>query len=144
MELQNLHNSMETESVIKKLTQNNQNKDTYGYLSSKTDADTERNNTHYRIHKLFGWARNIFQKFSLQYACCHSQALPWADFQQGMNSENTSQRGVWISTSSLKNRKSLVKAISLWHRGSTGKSDRKYPYKKYAHWTEKVSRREVD
>lgn len=45
---------METESVIKKLTQNNQNKDTYGYLSSKTDADTERNNTHYRIHKLFG------------------------------------------------------------------------------------------
>lgn len=35
------------------------------------------------------------------------------DFQQGINSENTSQRGVWISPLNLKNRKSLVKAISL-------------------------------
>lgn len=35
------------------------------------------------------------------------------DFQQGINSRNTSQRGVWISLLSLKNRKSPVKAISL-------------------------------
>lgn len=35
------------------------------------------------------------------------------DFQQGINSENTSQRGVWISLLNLKTRKSLVKAISL-------------------------------
>lgn len=35
------------------------------------------------------------------------------DFQQGINSENTSQRGVWISLLNLKNRKLLVKAISL-------------------------------
>lgn len=46
---QNLHDSMESESVIKKLHQNNQNKDNCGYLSSKTDADTETNNTDYRI-----------------------------------------------------------------------------------------------
>lgn len=45
---------MESKSVIKKLPQNNQNKDNYRYLNSKTDADTERNNTDYRIHKLFG------------------------------------------------------------------------------------------
>lgn len=66
------------------------------------------------------------------------------DLQQGINSENTSQRRIWIPLLNLKNRKSLVKAISLWHRSSTGKNDRKYPYKKSAHWTENVPRREVD
>lgn len=47
---------------LKKLTQNNQNNDNYGYLSSKTAAGAERNNADYRIHKLFGDEQETFFK----------------------------------------------------------------------------------
>lgn len=121
---------------LKKWTKSNRNRGLHIYLPEIMQA--------IELTSSFNEQEIFFRNFVYNARADICNYYLRGDFQQGINSRNTSQRGVWISLLSLKNRKSPVKAISLWHWGSTGKSDRKYSCKKSAHWTKYVLRRKVD